>query len=137
MRSVYLPGCRKKTTRPGGGGDRRGGLIRIPDLEGHVGGANELARQVAQCLDAVAVVTTATDVNQKFAVDVFAEKNRMVIHSMAKAKEISAAVLAGHPVGLHTRLPLCGSLPPELTPGRVQRENIEISCAPNMPTACC
>ena len=34
------------------------------------------------------------------------------------------------PVGLHTRLPLCGILPPEFTPGRVQREKIEIGyCA--------
>ncbi len=129
VRSV-APLLRKKTTDPAVVVIDEAGRFAVSLVSGHVGGANELARQVAQCLDAVAVVTTATDVNQKFAVDVFAEKNRMVIHSMAKAKEISAAVLAGHPVGLHTRLPLCGSLPPELTPGRVQRENIEIGyCA--------
>lgn len=129
VRSV-APLLRKKTTDPAVVVIDEAGRFAVSLVSGHVGGANELARQVAQCLDAVAVVTTATDVNQKFAVDVFAEKNRMVIHSMAKAKEISAAVLAGHPVGLHTQLPLCGSLPPELTPGRVQRENIEIGyCA--------
>ena len=45
---------------------------------------------------------------------------------MRRAKEISAAILAGKPVGLHTELPLEGEVPPELTLGRVQEENVEI-----------
>lgn len=44
----------------------------IPLLSGHVGGAVELATLLADSFDAVPVVTTATDLQNKFAVDVFA-----------------------------------------------------------------
>ena len=45
----------------------------IPLLSGHVGGAVELAKEIAEKINAQAVLTTATDVEQKFAVDVFAK----------------------------------------------------------------
>lgn len=50
------------------------GQFVIPVLSGHLGGANELAQQIAESLHSAAVVTTATDVNGLFAVDVFARK---------------------------------------------------------------
>ena len=103
-----------------------GGQFAISLASGHMGGANELTRQVAACLGATPVVTTATDVNGRVAVDVFAVKNGLAITSMRRAKEISAAILAGKPVGLHTELPLEGEVPPELTLGRVPAENVEI-----------
>ena len=51
-------------------------------LSGHIGGANELARQIAAAIKAVPVVTTATDVNNLFAVDEWAARRGMVIESM-------------------------------------------------------
>ena len=72
--------------------DEKGGFV-IPLLSGHVGGAVRLAMLVAEQTGAVPVVTTATDVQNKFAVDVFAKENHLHIGSRRLAKEISAAVL--------------------------------------------
>lgn len=90
--------------------DERGQFC-IPLLSGHIGGANEAALWMEQRLGCRAVLTTATDVNQKFAVDVYAKKNNMVISNMTYAKEVSAALLAGDQVGFYTHFPVRGELP--------------------------
>ena len=75
------------------------GKFVISLLSGHLGGANELALKTAEILNAVPVVTTATDLHHRFAVDVFAKKNDCSIFNMKAAKEVSAALLAGKKVG--------------------------------------
>ena len=65
----------------------------IPLLSGHIGGANRLARTLAQALGATPVVTTATDVNGRFAVDAWAAERDLAITDMALAKAVSAAIL--------------------------------------------
>ena len=50
------------------------GKFVIALLSGHLGGANELALRCAGYLKAVPVVTTATDLHSRFAVDVFAKR---------------------------------------------------------------
>ena len=65
----------------------------IPLLSGHIGGANDLARRLAAALGAAAVITTATDVNGKFAVDAWAAKNGCAISSMPLAKKVAAEIL--------------------------------------------
>ena len=87
------------------------GRFVIPLLSGHLGGANELAEVSAGILDAIAVVTTATDLHRCFAVDVFAKKNHCSIFHMKEAKEVSAALLAGENVGFYSEYPWEGSLP--------------------------
>ena len=67
----------------------------IPILSGHFGGANELAIEIAKVLEANPVITTATDINNLFAVDVFAKKNGLLITDKSKIKEVSAKVLRG------------------------------------------
>lgn len=67
----------------------------IPLLSGHIGGANELAEWLAKDLQATAVITTATDINHKIAIDVFARKNNLWIADMKLAKEVSADILQG------------------------------------------
>ena len=83
-------------------------------LSGHVGGANDLCRLVAELCGAVPVISTATDVNGLFAVDVFAEKNGLVVMDRRLAKEISAAVLAGGRIPFFSSLPMAGDVPEEL-----------------------
>ncbi len=93
------------------------GRFSIPILSGHIGGANELALRIAEAIGATPVVTTATDLHALFAVDVFATKNHLRIESMQLAKEVSAALLKGEPVGFLSDLPVGGELPKELTDG--------------------
>ncbi|MDD6207093.1 MAG: cobalt-precorrin 5A hydrolase [Clostridiales bacterium] len=72
----------------------------IPVLSGHMGGANELAREIAQIIGGEPVITTATDLHAVFAVDEFAKKNNLWITSRERAKQISSALLSGKTVGL-------------------------------------
>ena len=87
------------------------GRFCIPLLSGHIGGANELALKLAEAVGAEPVITTATDINGLFAVDVFADKNALEISDMAMAKEVSAGLLAGGKVGFTSELPVKRSLP--------------------------
>lgn len=77
--------------------DEQGQYV-IPILSGHVGGANELANRIATKMGATAVITTATDLNQKFAVDLFAKKNHLHILNKDGIVKISAKVLEGDKV---------------------------------------
>ena len=87
------------------------GKFVIALLSGHLGGANELALRCAGYLKAVPVVTTATDLHSRFAVDVFAKKNGCAIFHMKAAKEASAALLAGESIGFYSEFPWDGELP--------------------------
>lgn len=77
------------------------GKYCIPLLSGHIGRANDLANELGSFLGAEAVLTTATDLNNKWAVDVFAGKNQLTITDMDKAKNISARLLRGEQITLH------------------------------------
>lgn len=67
----------------------------IPILSGHMGGANELAVYIAEKTGAEPVITTATDLNEKFAVDMFAKKNGLFVANKDGIAKVSAKVLAG------------------------------------------
>lgn len=84
-------------------------------LSGHIGGANEFAVDIAQRIGATPVITTASDVNGKLAVDVFAKKNGLAIGSMHDAKKIAAAILRGERVGVYCTGSIEGEIPSELT----------------------
>ena len=90
------------------------GVFVISLLSGHIGGANELAGTLANLTGAIPVITTATDVNGRFAVDVFAKKNRLYITNMHYAKEISADVLDEKKIGFYSDFPVIGSIPEEI-----------------------
>lgn len=76
------------------------GLFVIPILSGHMGGANELAERIAQQAGAVPVITTATDVNETFAVDVFAKRQNLSILNKDGIARVSSKVLKGEMVDI-------------------------------------
>lgn len=96
---AVAPHVRDKFTDPAVVSVDEEGRFAVPLLSGHVGGANELALRVAELTGGQAAVSTATDVNGLFAVDVWAKGNGLVITDRALAKEVSAALLEGKAVG--------------------------------------
>jgi len=91
------------------------GKFSVPVLSGHIGGANDLAKIIASGIGATPVVTTATDINGKIAIDSFAVKNDMAIENIGAAKDIAAKILADEPVGLVSDFPIIGNVPDELS----------------------
>ena len=123
---AIAPWIRDKMTDPPVVTVDEGAQFVIPLLSGHVGGANELARHIADWLEAVPVITTATDVNGKFAVDLFASAYHMTITDRKEAKNISAAVLEGKQIGVFSDLPI-KKLPDGFVMDRWCEENICIT----------
>lgn len=76
------------------------GRYVIPVLSGHLGGANELAEQLAGGIGADAVLTTATDVHHVWSADVFARRNGLHIVNKAGIAEISSRLLLGKEISL-------------------------------------
>ena len=102
------------------------GQYVISLLSGHIGGANGYAHQIAKITGAIPVITTASDVHGKIAVDVFAKNNHLSIGSMKAAKCIEAAILRGGPVEVYCSGETNGVVPPELT--MVKAESNDKAC---------
>jgi len=84
------------------------GRFAVSLLGGHWGGANNLARRVAALLGATPVVTTATDVQGKTAVDLLARRWRFLPAPRERVKAVNRALLAGERVVLYTGWELPG-----------------------------
>jgi cobalt-precorrin 5A hydrolase len=107
------------------------GRFVIPILSGHIGGANELSRKLASKLNATPVITTATDINNKFAVDVWSSKNGLVIDDISKIKNISSKILKDEKVGLYSDFEIFGDISKELTLKENCDTGICVSLDPN------
>ncbi len=70
------------------------GRFIIPILSGHYGGANELAAHLSKGIGATLVITTATDINNAFSIDVFAKKNSLSIFNKGRIKMVSKKALS-------------------------------------------
>ena len=90
------------------------GKLVISLLSGHVGGANDLTREIASMIGAVPVITTATDLHQVFAADLFAKKNGCRILNPEVIKMVSGALLQGEKVGFCCDFSWEGLLPEDL-----------------------
>lgn len=78
------------------------GDFAVSLVGGHWGGANVLARTVASLLGATPVVTTATDVWGKAAVDLLARKWGFLPVPGELVKDVNSSLLAGRQVVLYT-----------------------------------
>lgn len=108
---AIAPHVRDKFSDPAVVSVDEAGQFAVPMLSGHVGGANDLAREVAAAIGARAVVSTATDVNGLFAVDEWARKQGLALVERQIAKEVSACLLDGGTVGFASDIAVEGALP--------------------------
>lgn len=76
------------------------GRFAISLLSGHLGGANQLAEEVADRLGGQAVVTTATDVNALPAWDEMARRAGLSVEPIAHIKSLNSLLLTGEPIAL-------------------------------------
>ena len=122
IRSI-APYIRSKTKDPAVISIDEQGKFVIPLLSGHIGGANGLAAGIAAFLKAVPVITTATDVNDLFAVDTatdvndlfavdeWAARHNMSIYNMQSAKTFASNLVDCKKVGVKSEFPIRGPLP--------------------------
>lgn len=71
------------------------GQFAVPLLSGHLGGANDLARRIAEACGAVAAVTTATDANGVFSPDAWARTQNFAVDDASRIQPLSSTLLAG------------------------------------------
>ena len=90
------------------------GKFCISLLSGHIGGANEWTARFAEVLGAETVITTATDLNHKFAVDVFAATNHLAIASHDGIARVSARLLRDGYLTMSVAGECEGEIPPEV-----------------------
>lgn len=108
---AIAPHCRSKATDPAVVVVDEGGNFAVPLLSGHLGGANALARALAGICGAVPVITTATDVNGLFAVDLWAKAQNCAVLEPERIKHVSGALLAGQTVRYWSPWPVAGEAP--------------------------
>ena len=109
---AIAPHLRSKSTDPAIVAVDELGRFAVPLASGHLGGANELARQIASVTGGAAVITTATDLNGVFAIDEWARRNDCAVIHPSGIKNVSAKLLAGGTVRIFTVFPVAGE-PPE------------------------
>ena len=83
-------------------------------LSGHVGGANRLTSKIAGFLNAHAVITSGSDVNEKTALDVWALERDLYVEDWERLKRLSARIVNGEEIRVFVD-GLVYELPEELT----------------------
>lgn len=72
--------------------DEKGRFV-ISLLSGHLGGANRLAEKIAEVIGGHAVITTASDVREKPAIDLVAQEAGLVIENLTMAAPITRSLV--------------------------------------------
>ncbi|MEW6379061.1 MAG: cobalt-precorrin 5A hydrolase [bacterium] len=74
------------------------GTWAISLLSGHWGGAHDLAREVAHKIGALPVITTATDVGNKTAIEVWAKREGLRLENVSQVTAFNAALVKNIPL---------------------------------------
>lgn len=119
---ILAPLIVHKTSDPGVVVMDQKGRHAISLLSGHLGGANDLARELASISGGQPVITTATDVAGKLSFDTFAKAHNIAIENIDQLKHISGALLSHSPVQVITDYRF-----PELTKASFQGELLLLS----------
>lgn len=69
------------------------GTFVIPLLSGHIGGANNFAKKISEDLASTLVLTTATDINNKLAIDTWAVENNMEVAYTEGIAPVASSIL--------------------------------------------
>ncbi len=85
--------------------DEKGEYI-ISLLSGHIGKANAYTIEIASHISALPIITTASDVNGKMAVDVMANKLGCHIDNMDQAKEMTIRIIENKKIGILCEEPI-------------------------------
>ncbi|MDO5301289.1 MAG: cobalt-precorrin 5A hydrolase [Tissierellia bacterium] len=87
------------------------GEFVISVLSGHLGGANELAREIAQSIGAVPVITTASESRGFQSLDLFARAQGYAIERLSELTAVATAMVDGKPVAFYSELPATPDYP--------------------------
>lgn len=132
---AIAPFVKSKTSDPAVVAVDEGGTYAIALLSGHLGGANDLARQIAGVSQAQAIITTATDVHGLFPVDQWARRQGLRVENPERIKLVSSKVLAGEPILVRSAWPIAGTTPAEVQQTREEPCDVDISCRPGLGNA--
>ena len=128
---AVAPYCKSKASDPAVVAVDEGGQFAVPLLSGHLGGANALARALAEVCGAVPVITTATDVNGRFAVDLWAKAQNCAVLEPERIKRVSSRLLAGGPVRYRSEFPVARQAPAGVVPaGEAERADFALTLFP-------
>lgn len=108
---AIAPYVKDKTTDPAVVVIDERALHVIPILSGHLGGANDLARRISAETGSDCVITTATDVNDVFAVDEWSKRQNCQLLEKEKIMHISSTLLAGGEISVYSFWPVSGTVP--------------------------
>ena len=78
------------------------GKYVISLLSGHIGGANELTRNLSYILKSQAIITTATDNRGMEAIDLFAKKNSYKMRNMKDVTKLTAMMVDYKKIGFYS-----------------------------------
>ena len=103
------------------------GRFAVPILSGHLGGANDLAREIAGLLGGQAVLTTATDARGIFAFDQWARRLGCAIPDPEKIRPVASRMLAGGTAAFWSQWPVAGECPSGVVPAGQEAARVQLT----------